>query len=81
LTKVIGVLEFLYGTGWEADDRQGDGAGKGNLPALHFLPFSHAPMKSQRGQPACTCGAFFRCRKNRLLQIRDLQFALSAVMF
>jgi hypothetical protein len=35
LTKVIPVLGFLHGTGWEADDRQGDGAG---MPARRAGP-------------------------------------------
>jgi hypothetical protein len=54
-------------------------AGRPSSPSFYWV--SDTPMKSQRGQPACTYGAFFRRRKNRLLQIFDLQFALSAVMF
>jgi hypothetical protein len=42
LTKVISVLDFQHGTARDRDDRQGDGAGKGNLPALHFACF---PMR------------------------------------
>jgi hypothetical protein len=46
LTKVIFEVGFDYGTGWEADDRQGDGAGKGNLPASHFFRTKSLPSKN-----------------------------------
>ena len=44
------------------------GGRRSQKPKVAPLPYPNAPSLSRRGQPACTYGAFFRRRKNRLLQ-------------
>jgi hypothetical protein len=45
LTKVIPVLGFIHGTGWEADDRQGDGAGMPARRAGPVVPDNRAAFR------------------------------------
>jgi hypothetical protein len=49
LTKVIFEVGFDHGTGWEADDRQGDGAGRETFQPLIFFRPKSLPTKTCSG--------------------------------
>jgi len=53
---------FAHGTGWEADDRQGDGAG---MPARRAGPVVSDDRAAFRGLPGkismAFCGSFASC--------------------